>query len=84
LTEGYRRRPGRVEIARGIATREGDDLLVTLTSQQGSGSLPSFAGVNALVVLPADKAELHPGERVDTLLWGAGLRGVSSFFDTLE
>jgi molybdopterin molybdotransferase len=83
LTEGYRRRPGRVEIARAIATRQGDDLLVTLTSQQGSGSLPSFVGVNALVILPADKAELHPGERVDTLLWGGGLRGVRSFFDTL-
>jgi molybdopterin molybdotransferase len=84
LTEGYSRRAGRVEIARAVATRDGDDLAVTLMSQQGSGSLPSFVGVNALVILPADKAELHPGERVDMILWGAGLRGSSSFFDTVD
>jgi len=83
LKHGYRRRPGRVEIARALATREGDELVVTLTSQQGSGSLPSFVGVNALVVLPADKAELRPGERVEAILWGPGLRRAGSFFDTL-
>lgn len=84
LKDGYRRRPGRVEIARAIAIREGGDLVVTLTSQQGSGSLPSFVGVNALVILPADKAELHPGEQVEAILWGPGLRGAGSFFETLD
>ena len=44
----------------------------------------SFVGVNALVILPADKAELHPGEQVDLLLWGAGLRGSRSFFDGVD
>ena len=84
LRHGYRRRPGRVEVARGYATREGDDVIVTLNERQGSGSLTSFVGVNALVILPADAAELAPGERVQTILWGQGLRGASSFFDTLD
>ena len=84
LTHGYQRRPGRVEIARALATREGDEVAVTLTSQQGSGSLPSFVGVNALVILPADNAELHAGDRVEAILWGPGLRGAGSFFDTLD
>jgi len=56
LAHGYQRRPGRIEIARAVATRDGDELVVTLTSQQGSGSLPSFVGVNALVILPAAQA----------------------------
>jgi molybdopterin molybdotransferase len=81
LREAYRRRPGRVEIARGIATREGEEIVVTLHDLQGSGSLPSFVGVNALVILPADRGELGAGEKVDALLWGPGLRGTQSFFD---
>lgn len=84
LRHGYRRCPGRIEIARGLAVREGDEVVVELHAQQGSGSLPSFVGVNALVILPADRAELEPGDLVDTILWGAGLRGARSFFDTLD
>jgi molybdopterin molybdotransferase len=84
LATGYRRRPGRVEIARGRAVREGDALVVHLHGRQGSGSLPSFVGVNALVILPADRAELDAGESVDTILWGGGLRSPESFFDRLE
>lgn len=84
LKQGYRHQPGRVEIARAVATREGTEIIVALTPQQGSGSLPSFVGVNALVILPADKAELRPGERVEAILWGPGLRGARSFFETLD
>jgi molybdopterin molybdotransferase len=81
LRDAYRRRPGRVEVARGIATREGEEIVVALHDLQGSGSLPSFVGVNALVILPADRGELGAGEQVDVLLWGPGLRGARSFFD---
>ncbi len=83
LREPYRRRPGRVEVARGVATREGDDIVVSLHTLQGSGSLPSFVGVNALVLLPADKAELAAGERVEALLWGSGLRSSRSAFEAM-
>ena len=83
LRHPYRRRPGRVEIARGFARREGDDLIVDLHRLQGSGSLPSFVGVNALVILPSDRAELRAGEAVRVLLWGPGLRAERSCFDDL-
>ena len=83
LRDSYHRRPGRIEIARGVATREGDEIIVALHQLQGSGSLPSFVKVNALVILPTDKAELAAGEKVQAILWGPGLRGPSSFFDRM-
>ncbi len=83
MRDSYRRRPGRVEIARAVATREGDEVIVTLHDRQGSGSLPSFVGINALVILPADRAELAAGERVEAILWGAGLKGDRSCFDDM-
>ena len=84
LREPYRRRPGRVEIARGVATREGDEIIVALHPLQGSGSLPSFVGVNALVILPADKGELAAGEKVEAILWGPGLKAANSIFDKMS
>lgn len=84
LRDSYRRRPGRVEIARAVARREGEEVVVALHELQGSGSLPSFVGVNALVVLPADKAEFVAGERVQTILWGPGLRSHRSYFDEMD
>lgn len=84
LLEGYRRRPGRVEVARAQLRREGVELVADLHGQQGSGSLSSFVGVNALVILPADRAELQAGEEVEAILWGPGLRGSESCFAGLE
>ena len=84
LRDSYHRRPGRVEIARAVATREGDEIVVALHRLQGSGSLPSFVGVNALVILPADRAELAAGEKVEAILWGPGLKGPISFFDQMS
>jgi molybdopterin molybdotransferase len=83
LRTGYKRHPGRVEIARGVATREGQEIIVTLKDKQGSGSLPSFVGVNALVILPADREEVAAGEQVEAILWGSGLRSETSYFNAL-
>lgn len=83
LQKAYRRRPGRVEIARAVATREGDEIVVALHDRQGSGSLPSFVGINALVILPSEKAELAAGEQVEAILWGPGLRAERSPFEGL-
>ncbi len=83
LRDSYRRRPGRVEIARAVATREGNEIVVALHDRQGSGSLPSFVGVNALVLLPSDKAELAAGERVEAILWGSGLTSERSPFEAI-
>lgn len=84
LQHAYHRRPGRVEIARGVATRHGDEIQVSLHKLQGSGSLPSFVGVNALVILPSDRGDFDAGDQVDTILWGSGLRGSQSFFDSVS
>lgn len=84
LRGGYQRRPGRVEVARGRLVREGDQLVVDLHGQQGSGSLTSFVGVNALVILPADRAELQAGDAVEAILWGPGLRGSETCFAGLS
>ncbi|MCZ6805932.1 MAG: molybdopterin molybdotransferase MoeA [Deltaproteobacteria bacterium] len=84
LQHAYHRRPGRVEIARGVATRHGDEIHVSLHKLQGSGSLPSFVGVNALVILPSDRGDFNAGDQVDTILWGSGLRGPHSFFDSVS
>ena len=84
LRSSYHRRPGRVEVARAVATREGDEVIVALLDRQGSGSLPSFVGVNALVILPADKADLAAGEQVEAILCGPGLTAASSFFDDMS
>ena len=84
LQHAYQRRPGRVEIARAVATRHEDEIHVSLHPLQGSGSLPSFVGVNALVILPSDRGDLEAGEPVDTILWGPGLRGSRSFFDSVS
>jgi molybdopterin biosynthesis enzyme len=83
LRDAYTRRPGRVEIARAVATREGDEIIVALHGQQGSGSVPSFVGINALVILPSDATELAPGTQVEAILWGSGLMGSRSPFDTI-
>ncbi len=83
LRDAYTRRPGRVEIARAVATREGDEIIVALHGQQGSGSVPSFVGINALVILPSDATELAPGAQVEAILWGSGLMGSRSPFDAI-
>jgi molybdopterin molybdotransferase len=84
LRDPYRRRRGRVEIARGVATREGNEIVVALHEQQGSGSLPSFVGINALVIIPSDATELAPGDPVEAILWGSGLTGTRSPFEAVD
>ncbi len=84
LRTPYRRRPGRIEVARGYAEREGGEVVVSLHGLQGSGSLPSFVGVNALVLLPSDRADLAAGDQVEALLWGSGLRSATSTFESMD
>ncbi|MEM7137164.1 MAG: gephyrin-like molybdotransferase Glp [Myxococcota bacterium] len=81
LTHGYAKKRGRVEIARAVARRHDGEVTVTLKQLQGSGSLPSFVGVNALVILPSDRGDFRADDTVETLLWGRGLRADASFFE---
>jgi molybdopterin molybdotransferase len=79
LSAPVRHSRGRLEFARArVRTLEGR-LLADLHPQQGSGSQPSLADVQALVLLPAEQAELPAGARTTALLLGAPRRASSPF-----
>ncbi len=83
LANAYKRRPGRVEIARARLRNTDGQWWAELKTRQGSGSLPSVTDVNAWVILPADRAELGVGDPVQAMLWGSGLRSATSPFSDL-
>lgn len=63
--------PGRLtHFLRGNLRREGDVLKATLTGPQGSGILTSMAKADALLVIPAGRDAVLPGETVDAILLG--------------
>jgi molybdopterin molybdotransferase len=64
------RTPGRTEFARARLRRTDTGLVAELALRQGSGSLPSLVGVDALVVIPADAERLAEGSELDALLLG--------------
>ena len=61
-----RKKPGRTEFQRGIATL-GDDhrWRVAKTGKQGSGILTSMSRANCFIVLPDDNAGAEPGDEVE-------------------
>ena len=65
-TDTLRKKPGRYEFQRGIATM-GDDRLwqVAKTGKQGSGILTSMSRANCFIVLPDDSEGVEPGDEVD-------------------
>jgi len=65
-----RKRPGRTEYQRGIASLNAHGQLeVRLTGQQGSGVLRSMSEANCFVVLPHDQGQVNAGEAVQVLLF---------------
>lgn len=80
LTSAYRRRAGRVEIARARVHKDDGQWWADLASRQGSGSLPSVADVNAWVIFPADCAEVQAGDALQALRWGPGWKQARSPF----
>ena len=68
--ERLRKRPGRTEYQRGIASRATDgELQVRSTGHQGSGVLRSMAEANCLIVLDHEQGDVAAGERVELLLF---------------
>ncbi len=65
LADAYEHSPGRTELARASLSVRGERFVAQLHSRQGSGSLPSLVGVDALVILPADRTSFPAG----TGLW---------------
>lgn len=68
LAQPITRRPGRTEFARARLRAEPSGLVAELLSRQGSGSLPSVAGVDALVILPAERDTLPAGTALEAVL----------------
>jgi len=61
-----RKKPGRYEFQRGIATLDDDNKWqVEKTGKQGSGILTSMSRANCFIVLADDNAGVEPGDEVD-------------------
>jgi molybdopterin molybdotransferase len=61
-----RKRPGRYEFQRGIATLDdNNEWQVTKTGRQGSGILTSMSRANCFIVLPDDNAGVEAGDEVN-------------------
>jgi len=61
-----RKKPGRHEFQRGIATLDdNNEWQVARTGQQGSGILTSMSRANCFIVLPDDNAGVDPGDQVN-------------------
>ncbi len=64
--DGLRKKPGRYEFQRGIATQDENGLWqVARTGKQGSGILTSMARANCFIVLPDASSGVEPGDEVD-------------------
>jgi molybdopterin molybdotransferase len=64
--EQMRKRPGRYEFQRGIATLDdNNEWQVAKTGKQGSGILTSMSRANCFIVLPDDNAGVEPGDEVN-------------------
>ncbi|MGR9099023.1 MAG: molybdopterin molybdotransferase MoeA [Gammaproteobacteria bacterium] len=63
--EDIRKKPGRMEIPRGILHQnENGDWLVKTTGKQGSGILSSMSLANAFILLPHESGPVKKGDRV--------------------
>ncbi len=68
LATPHQRKPGRTELVRARIDVDGGELVAAFHPLQGSGSLPSCVGLEALVVLPEDRGTFHAGDALDALL----------------
>jgi molybdopterin molybdotransferase len=67
--ENMRKVPGRTEYQRGILFREGGELKVRTTGQQGSGVLRSMSEANCFIVLEHERGSVKAGEPVSVQLF---------------
>lgn len=67
-TTALRKKPGRTEYQRGIATRAADGRWqVAITGSQGSGILSSMSVANGMVVLHHEQGNVAEGDEVDVI-----------------
>jgi len=72
LAGAIRRTPGRTEFARARLMRRDGQLVAEPLARQSSGALSSMTNVDVLLEIPAERADLAPGESLNALL----LRGL--------
>jgi molybdopterin molybdotransferase len=68
MEDGHQQQPGRETYLRVRAWRDDSGWRARLAGRQGPSVISSVAGANALAVLPADKATLHPGDQARLVL----------------
>jgi molybdopterin molybdotransferase len=69
-TQAIRKRAGRTEFQRGVATRDAQGQWhVTPTGSQGSGVLSSMSEANCFLVLAHEQADIGEGDTVDIMLF---------------
>jgi molybdopterin molybdotransferase len=68
LQVGYDKRPGRAHYVRATVRRNGDVLEATPHCKQGSGTLSSMVGVDALVIVDRESGDVAAGSRHPALL----------------
>ena len=68
MSEGVRHSAGRREYMRGIVRRTDAGLVASITGDQGSNRLATFANANALVIIDENTGDLAAGDWVDVLL----------------
>ena len=69
-TDKMRKRPGRHEFQRGIASHDGNgNWQVSKTGKQGSGILTSMSRANCFIVLDNENAGVEPGDEVNIQLF---------------
>ena len=65
-TQQIKKRPGRTDFQRGIASNdENNNLVVAPVEKQGSGVLSSLSKANCLIVVPAQSGNIAQGETVE-------------------
>ena len=65
LEGGLQRRPGRVEFVRVRLERGPDGLVATSAGDQATGMLKTLLRADGLVVVPAERGAIAPGETVE-------------------
>jgi molybdopterin molybdotransferase len=67
-TAALKKRPGRTEYLRGVASRDEDgSWRVAPTRSQSSGALSSMSEANCFIVLAHEQGDVAAGERVDIM-----------------
>ena len=81
LSAGFAHKPGRTEFVRAQLHVDAGVWVADAHANQSSGSLGSLAGHSALVIVPAERGDIAPGERLQAIMTGLPRRPDSAFAD---